>query len=64
VHSTNEDKLCGKVLKKTAFAPFFIALIKFKKKRLVHLAGESARFASRILYDSINVVMPVQLKAL
>ncbi len=48
VHSTNEDKLCGKVLKKTAFAPFFIALIKFKKKRLVHLAGESARFASRI----------------
>ncbi|MCB5634970.1 hypothetical protein LIP34_08065, partial [Bifidobacterium animalis] len=64
VHSTNEDKLCVKVLKKTAFAPFFIALIKFKKKRLVHLAGESARFASRILYDSINVVMPVQLKAL
>ncbi|WP_205585753.1 hypothetical protein, partial [Pseudomonas aeruginosa] len=31
VHSTNEDKLCVKVLKKTAFAPFFIALIKFKK---------------------------------
>ncbi|WP_220427772.1 hypothetical protein, partial [Klebsiella pneumoniae] len=64
VHSTNEDKLCVKVLNKTAFAPFFIALIKFKKKRLVHLAGESARFASRILYDSINVVMPVRLKAL
>ena len=37
---------------------------KIQKKRLVHLAGESARFASRILYDSINVVMPVRLKAL
>ena len=35
VHSTNEDKLCVKVLKKTAFAPFFIALIKFKKNELV-----------------------------
>ncbi len=37
---------------------------KIKNTRLVHLAGESARFASRILYDSINVVMPVRLKAL
>ncbi|OSL36623.1 hypothetical protein EAPG_03785 [Escherichia albertii B156] len=39
-------------------------VIKNQKKRLVHLAGESARFASRILYDSIDVVMPVQSKAL
>ncbi len=37
-----------KCLRKQRSHRFFIALIKFKKKRLVHLAGESARFASRI----------------
>ncbi|MGS6352552.1 hypothetical protein ACVGXE_08080, partial [Escherichia coli] len=58
-NTTNEYMLCAKVIKKTGCPRFFIDIIKLKKKRLVHLAGESARFASRILYDSINVVMPV-----
>lgn len=55
----NEDKLCGKVFKKIVFVLFFIVFIKFKKKWLVYLVGESVRFVSWILYDSINVVMLV-----